>query len=97
MCFLLVVASQILSTWVSLGRRRGVFDTLNLDLVSDGNNHGIYNWCVNAGVNHSAFVEHIVKAVALVRPFASTTEKSNFLHKLIVENRRADVKNARAF
>ena len=55
------------------------------------------NQCVNAGVNHSAFVEHIVKAVALVRPSASTTERSNSLHKLLIGNRRAVVKNSRAF
>ena len=76
--------------------RLGIFG--NKELVAEGEKIGIYRWWKqNATLDHPAFIEHVVKPVALVKPHAANTERSNSMHKLLIGDKRAVVKNERAF
>jgi hypothetical protein len=61
------------------------------------NKLGIFMWWKTHAPHFTSFVEYVVRPISGVRPSASNTERSNSMHKLLIGDKRAVIKNERAF
>ena len=55
------------------------------------------NWWKTHASERVAFIEYVVRPIDGVRPSASNTERINSLHKLLIGDKRAIIKNQRAY